>query len=419
MKTKTRAIRLALAGALLGALVIGTAASAAAGGPKVLDARMVGLPTGSLLLDGLTGGGVRGRSRTARPCSSRRPAPCRSRGPRRRRQRCEPGHDRARRGHLRRRPRRDDRGRPVLGGRRCRGERPHHVAIAVPGTGRVLHQRGGSLVRRHRFLIKTLAGVGGRSEEGGRSTPQRDALRDSRHASARDGVGRSFRDGPPWTGNGRSARCSGQRKPSPGSPRPTSRPSNPSTGTRSVSRRTAATWASSSSRSRRRHRVMVYPKPDFLPATYTILNLSGRRHRRGRRRAHVVRRPMQRYDDMGQDAQGHLPRQRPDIAWFNDPAGNILVRIGCAESAGVSATAGHGELEPRPRGRPRPATRTPRRSSPGLDEAHHPADAGLAVARPAGRPASLPTSPRSLAPQVDRDGEGRRVAVDLLAARRG
>ena len=58
MKTKTRALRLALAGALLGALVVGTAASAAAGGPKVLDAQMVGLPTGSLLLNGLTGGGV-------------------------------------------------------------------------------------------------------------------------------------------------------------------------------------------------------------------------------------------------------------------------------------------------------------------------------------------------------------------------
>ena len=39
MTSKIRLARLALAGALLGALVIGTAATATAGGPKILDAR--------------------------------------------------------------------------------------------------------------------------------------------------------------------------------------------------------------------------------------------------------------------------------------------------------------------------------------------------------------------------------------------
>ena len=59
MTSKIRLARLALAGALLGALVVGTAATATAGGPKFLDAKMAGIPTGGLVINrGLTGGGV-------------------------------------------------------------------------------------------------------------------------------------------------------------------------------------------------------------------------------------------------------------------------------------------------------------------------------------------------------------------------
>ncbi len=58
MTSKIRLARLALAGALLGALVVGTAATATAGGPKILDAKMAGIPTGGLVINGLTGGGV-------------------------------------------------------------------------------------------------------------------------------------------------------------------------------------------------------------------------------------------------------------------------------------------------------------------------------------------------------------------------
>lgn len=53
-----RTIRLALALTLLTALTVGVATNAAAGGRKVLDSTMTGLPTGSLVLNGLTGGGV-------------------------------------------------------------------------------------------------------------------------------------------------------------------------------------------------------------------------------------------------------------------------------------------------------------------------------------------------------------------------
>jgi hypothetical protein len=53
-----RSIRLALALAMLLALTLATVSQAFAGGRKVLDSTMTGLPTGSLVLNGLTGGGV-------------------------------------------------------------------------------------------------------------------------------------------------------------------------------------------------------------------------------------------------------------------------------------------------------------------------------------------------------------------------
>ncbi len=53
-----RPLRLGLALVVLAALAIGNVASTAAGGPKVLDARLAGIPTAGLTLDGLIGGGV-------------------------------------------------------------------------------------------------------------------------------------------------------------------------------------------------------------------------------------------------------------------------------------------------------------------------------------------------------------------------
>jgi hypothetical protein len=54
----SRLIRISLAiGAIL-VLALGSVASATAGGPKLLDATMTGIPSGGLVLQGLTGGGV-------------------------------------------------------------------------------------------------------------------------------------------------------------------------------------------------------------------------------------------------------------------------------------------------------------------------------------------------------------------------
>jgi len=68
----------------------------------------------------------------------------------------------------------------------------------------------------------------------------------------------------------------------------------------------------------------VYRKPDFTPATYTILNFSvddvdaavDALTSRGVR--------FERYDGFDQDEKGIWRGAGPPIAWFTDPAGNIL-----------------------------------------------------------------------------------------------
>ena len=69
---------------------------------------------------------------------------------------------------------------------------------------------------------------------------------------------------------------------------------------------------------------LVYPKPDHVPATYTILNFEvddidaavDELTKRGV--------SLERYEGMGQDAKGINRAGGPYIAWFKDPAGNIL-----------------------------------------------------------------------------------------------
>ena len=71
-------------------------------------------------------------------------------------------------------------------------------------------------------------------------------------------------------------------------------------------------------------RVLVYPKPNHEPATFTILNfpvadveaavddLSGRGV------------TFERYEGFEQDDKGVFRGGGPLIAWFTDPAGNVL-----------------------------------------------------------------------------------------------
>jgi len=70
---------------------------------------------------------------------------------------------------------------------------------------------------------------------------------------------------------------------------------------------------------------LVYPKPDHAPATYTILNfpvddIDAAVDELGERGV-----TFERYDGFEQDAKGiSRDPNGPPIAWFRDPAGNIL-----------------------------------------------------------------------------------------------
>jgi catechol 2,3-dioxygenase-like lactoylglutathione lyase family enzyme len=68
----------------------------------------------------------------------------------------------------------------------------------------------------------------------------------------------------------------------------------------------------------------VYRKPDFVPATYTILNFQVDDVDKAvdELTARGVR--FERYDGFDQDEKGIARNMGPDIAWFTDPAGNIL-----------------------------------------------------------------------------------------------
>ena len=70
--------------------------------------------------------------------------------------------------------------------------------------------------------------------------------------------------------------------------------------------------------------IIAYPKPNHTPATFTILNFPvddidtavDELATRGVR--------FERYEGLNQDAKGINRDQGPPIAWFTDPAGNIL-----------------------------------------------------------------------------------------------
>jgi catechol 2,3-dioxygenase-like lactoylglutathione lyase family enzyme len=70
---------------------------------------------------------------------------------------------------------------------------------------------------------------------------------------------------------------------------------------------------------------VVYPKPDFEPATYTILNFPV--DDIDAAVDELIERGVafELYDGFGQDERGVSRNEGgPPIAWFRDPAGNIL-----------------------------------------------------------------------------------------------
>ena len=71
--------------------------------------------------------------------------------------------------------------------------------------------------------------------------------------------------------------------------------------------------------------VMVYPKPDFVPATYTVLNFVADDIDTAVDGLSARGVEFERYEGFGQDEKGIARGEEgPPIAWFTDPAGNIL-----------------------------------------------------------------------------------------------
>jgi predicted enzyme related to lactoylglutathione lyase len=71
--------------------------------------------------------------------------------------------------------------------------------------------------------------------------------------------------------------------------------------------------------------ILIYPKPDFTAATYTILNFPVEDVEAAVDELTAKGVTFERYDGFDQDEKG-IDRSGPagGIAWFTDPAGNVL-----------------------------------------------------------------------------------------------
>ena len=72
------------------------------------------------------------------------------------------------------------------------------------------------------------------------------------------------------------------------------------------------------------HPVMVYPRPDHVPATYTILNFPVPDVEAAVDALTDKGVTFERYEGFDQDEKGISRGMGPDIAWFTDPSGNLL-----------------------------------------------------------------------------------------------
>jgi predicted enzyme related to lactoylglutathione lyase len=69
---------------------------------------------------------------------------------------------------------------------------------------------------------------------------------------------------------------------------------------------------------------VVYEKSDFIPATYTILNFPVDDIDEAVDELAARGVSFERYDGFEQDQKGIARGNGPQIAWFKDPAGNVL-----------------------------------------------------------------------------------------------
>ena len=70
--------------------------------------------------------------------------------------------------------------------------------------------------------------------------------------------------------------------------------------------------------------VLIYPRPGHVPAQYTILNFPVADIEVAVDALTAKGVVFQQYPDMGTDGKGIFRHGGPLIAWFTDPAGNVL-----------------------------------------------------------------------------------------------
>jgi catechol 2,3-dioxygenase-like lactoylglutathione lyase family enzyme len=70
--------------------------------------------------------------------------------------------------------------------------------------------------------------------------------------------------------------------------------------------------------------VLIYPKDDHQPATYTVLNFEVDDVDAAVDALTAAGVSMERYEGQPQDERGIVREWGPPIAWFTDPAGNVL-----------------------------------------------------------------------------------------------
>ena len=74
------------------------------------------------------------------------------------------------------------------------------------------------------------------------------------------------------------------------------------------------------------HAIFLYPKSNHEPATYTVLNFQVDNIDEAVDELNKLGISLEHYDlpDLKTDEKGIFRHQGPQIAWFKDPAGNIL-----------------------------------------------------------------------------------------------
>lgn len=80
-------------------------------------------------------------------------------------------------------------------------------------------------------------------------------------------------------------------------------------------------------------RVVIYPKDDHQPATFTVLNFEVSEIEAAVDALVELGITFERYEGFSQDERGIMRDQGPPIAWFSDPGGNVLALIQAGETA--------------------------------------------------------------------------------------